>query len=127
LNEFAPPRQTPTLCGSSLPKGFYMPWYEIGIDHKRPNDGRNADNLIRGTQRIWEVSGKPEGFALLGTRRTPDGKFDVYFLTPPCQQPINEHSGGFFTFWEVVPTEEKPARDGLTVLAGDPNALALLD
>ncbi len=104
-----------------------MPWFEIGIDHKRTDDPRNRDTLIRGTQRIWESSGKPEGFALLGTHKTPDQKFDVYYLTPACQKPINEHSGGFFTFWQVVPTDKKPARDSLEVLVGDPNALTLLD
>src|SRR5688500_17755037 len=103
-------------------KGFPMPWYEIGIDPKRAPDGR--DTLIRMTQRIWELSGKPQGFALLGTHKTPDERFDVYYLTPACQDPINEHSGGFFTFWQVVPTNKKPARAFLGVVVGDLNALA---
>jgi len=92
---------------------------------KHAPDGRNT--LIHATQALWESSGRPEGFALLGTHKTADGKFHIYYLKPACQQPINERSGGFFTFWQVVPTEKKPARDSLEVLVGDANALDLLD
>lgn len=102
-----------------------MPWYEIGIDPKHAPDGRHK--LISGTQAIWESSGRPAGFALLGTHKTSDRTFDVYYLTPACQQPINQRSGGFFTFWQVVPTDTKPVRDSLQVLVGDQEALALLD
>jgi hypothetical protein len=110
---------------NSMSERIPMPWYEIGIDPKRAPDGK--DTLIRMIQRSWELSGKPQGFALLGTHKTPDERFDVYYLTPACQDPINEHSGGFFTFWQVVPTNKKPVRAFLGVLVGDLNALALLD
>jgi len=82
---------------------------------------------MRMSRGIWQSSGEPEGFALLGTHKTPDGKFDVYYLTPACQEPINQKGGGFFTFWQVVPTDKKPARESLEVLVGDPQALCLLD
>lgn len=102
-----------------------MPWYEIGI-----SDGdtdRSEDRLIRMTQAIWESGGKPHGFALFGKHRTKDGKFAVYYLTPECQQPINQQGGGFFTFWQVVPTAKKPARESLQVLVGDSETLTVLD
>ena len=102
-----------------------MPWYEIGASREEP--GRGKDLLIRMTQTIWEASGKPDGFALLGTHTTHDGKFDVCYLTPACQDPINGNGGGYFTFWQVIPTDKKPPRESLEVLVGDPKALALLD
>lgn len=102
-----------------------MPWYEIGIS---PDDNdRDEGKLIRMTQTIWEVSGKPDGFSLLDRYRTADGRFTVYYLTPGCQEPINQNGGGYFTFWQVVPTDEKPSREPLEVLVGDPETLALLD
>ena len=102
-----------------------MPWYEIGIG--RDEEGRDEGKLIRMTQSVWESSGKPDGFALLGSHTTADGKFTVYYLTPGCQEPINQTGGGYFTFWQVVPTDKKPSRESLEVLVGDPQALALLD
>jgi hypothetical protein len=102
-----------------------MPWYDIGI---RPgNVDRGEDRLVRMVQAIWESSGKPDGFALLGKHRTVDGKFTVYYLTPGCQKPINQNGGGFFTFWQVVPTVTIPSRESLQVLVGDRETLTMLD
>lgn len=102
-----------------------MKWYEIGIPAQSIEAGHHS-KLIEMMRRIWEKNGKPEGFALLGEHKveTPYGRFTVYYLTPSAGKYCSPQ---VLTIWQVVPTDSKPSLDSLKVLAGDKEAIHLLD
>ena len=102
-----------------------MAWYEIGFRYEAVERGDHR-KLIQGVQSIWETHEKPVDFALFGAHilETPYGTFTVYYLSPAAQKYCSD---GFFTFWQVFPTDRTPPHENLSVIVGDAAALGLLD
>jgi hypothetical protein len=104
-----------------------MPWYLISLNSADIAQGK-AKSLERLALTIWESNGSPIDFALFGTHRIGDTESPLtfYYLSPEGH---NYCSDGILTGWQprVLHEHEKPAREGLKVIVGDPGALQLLD
>jgi hypothetical protein len=103
-----------------------MPWYLIGFDRAKMEHGK-GDDIERLAQSIWESNGNPIDFALFGTHKIgePNNLITLYYLSP---QGHKYCSDGILIGLKprVLKEHEKPVREGLRVIVGDPGALQLL-
>jgi hypothetical protein len=104
-----------------------MPRYLISFTRAEIEQGK-GENLERLAQTIWESNGNPIDFALFGTHKVGDvgNLLTLYYLSPAGHKYCSD---GILTGWQprVLHEHEKPLREGLRVIVGDPGALKLLD
>ncbi|MEK6336688.1 MAG: hypothetical protein AABM67_17310 [Acidobacteriota bacterium] len=103
-----------------------MPWYLIELTPADIQAGKDRD-LEQSAQAIWDSSGNPVDFALFGTHKigSPDSPSILYYLSPEGHKYCTD---GTLMGWRprVLHEHEKPLREGLRVIVGDPGALQLL-
>ena len=104
-----------------------MPWYLIELTPADIKDGKDQD-LERSAKAIWDSIGNKPDFALFGTHKigNPDSPNILYYLSPEGHKYCTD---GDLTWMRphVLREHEKPLREGLRVIVGDPGAIQLLD
>lgn len=104
-----------------------MPWYLIELTRADIERGKDQD-LERSAQTIWDSIGNKPDFALFGTHEVgpPASPNILYYLSPEGHKYCTD---GTLAGWRprVLHEHEKPLREGLRVIVGDPGAIQLLD
>jgi|ERR1700674_5795996 hypothetical protein len=102
-----------------------MPWYLIEITPAEREVGKH-EKLEQLARNIWaRIGNKPE-FALFGKHQVGDRNNPsfLYYLSPEGHKHCTD---GNLIWMQPRVLNEKPLRDGLDVIVGDPDALTMLE